>query len=66
MRDQLWLCVLGRPELSLGGHPLDRLASAKATALLVHLALTGVRHSRWAIVRAVAGLRVAEQPGGRS
>lgn len=65
MRDQLRLCVLAKPELSLGGHPLDRLASAKATALLVYLALTGVRRSRSATVWAVAGLEVAEQPGGR-
>jgi DNA-binding SARP family transcriptional activator len=50
--------VLGRAELALVGRPLVELASAKATALLVYLTVTGTGHSR----SALAGLLWSDLP----
>ncbi|MGW3807415.1 ATP-binding protein [Micromonospora sp. NPDC005113] len=59
MRDQeLRVRVLGGAELTVGGRPLVELASAKATALLFYLAVTGTAHSR----SALAGLLWSDLP----
>lgn len=54
---QLHARVLGGAELTVGGRPLD-LASAKAAALVIHLAVTGVPQSRTAL----AGLLWSDLP----
>ncbi|WP_460492831.1 AfsR/SARP family transcriptional regulator [Dactylosporangium cerinum] len=59
MTDQrLTVHVLGRADLALGGRPLVDLASAKAAALLIYLAVTGTGHSR----SALAGLLWSDLP----
>ncbi|WSG36091.1 hypothetical protein OHA72_32335 [Dactylosporangium sp. NBC_01737] len=59
MTDQrLTVHVLGRADLALGGHPLVDLASAKAAALLIYLAVTGTGHTR----SALAGLLWSDLP----
>ncbi|MET7966331.1 BTAD domain-containing putative transcriptional regulator [Micromonospora sp. NPDC005305] len=59
MRDQqLRVRVLGGAELTVDGRPLVELASAKATALLFYLAVTGTAHSR----SALAGLLWSDLP----
>src|SRR5215217_6436384 len=58
MEQELRVRVLGRAELAVGGRPLVGLASAKAAALLVYLAVTGSGHSR----SALAGLLWSDQP----
>ena len=50
--------MLGAAELAVDGRPLLGLASAKATALLVYLAVTGTAHSR----SALAGLLWSDLP----
>jgi hypothetical protein len=45
MEQQLRVRVLGAAELAVGGRPLVELASAKAAALVVYLAVTGWRSS---------------------
>jgi predicted ATPase/DNA-binding SARP family transcriptional activator len=50
--------ALGRVELNVDGRPLVELASAKATALLVYLAMTGTARSR----SALAGLLWSDLP----
>jgi hypothetical protein len=59
MEQELRVRVLGGVELAVSGRPLVELASAKATALLVYLAVTGTGHSR----SALAGLEEADQLG---
>ena len=58
MEQELRVRVLGGVELAVSGHPLVELASAKATALLVYLAVTGSGHSR----AALAGLLWSDLP----
>jgi predicted ATPase/DNA-binding SARP family transcriptional activator len=58
MEQELRVRVLGGTELAVGGRPLMELASAKATALLVYLAVTGGAHAR----SAVAGLLWSDLP----
>ncbi|MET8089945.1 BTAD domain-containing putative transcriptional regulator [Micromonospora sp. NPDC005220] len=55
---QLRVRVLGGAELTVDGRPLVELASAKATALLVYLAVTGTAHPR----SALAGLLWSDLP----
>ncbi len=55
---RLTVHTLGRADLALGGHPLVDLASVKATALLIHLAVTGTGHSR----SALAGMLWSDLP----
>ncbi|WTW98442.1 AAA family ATPase [Streptomycetaceae bacterium NBC_01309] len=50
--------ALGRAEISVGEHPLAQPTSAKATALLFFLAVTGTGHSR----SALAGLLWSDLP----
>ncbi|HET9556854.1 MAG TPA: SARP family transcriptional regulator, partial [Actinomycetota bacterium] len=50
--------MLGATELAVDGRPLVGLASAKATALLVYLAVTGTAPSR----SALAGLLWSDLP----
>jgi predicted ATPase/DNA-binding SARP family transcriptional activator len=58
MEQELRVRVLGGVELAVSGRPLVELASAKATALLVYLAVTGSGHSR----SALAGLLWSDMP----
>jgi predicted ATPase/DNA-binding SARP family transcriptional activator len=58
MGQELRVRVLGATELAVDGRPLVGLASAKATALLVYLAVTGTAHSR----SALAGLLWSDLP----
>jgi DNA-binding SARP family transcriptional activator len=58
MEQGLRLRVLGATELTVDGRPVAGLASAKATALLVHLAVTGTARSR----SALAGLLWSDLP----
>jgi predicted ATPase/DNA-binding SARP family transcriptional activator len=58
MEQDLHVRVLGRTELAVSGRPLVELASAKAAALLVYLAVTGTGHSR----SALAGLLWSDLP----
>src|SRR5512132_1918033 len=58
MVQELRVRVLGATELAVDGRPLVGLASAKATALLVYLAVTGTTHSR----SALAGLLWSDLP----
>jgi predicted ATPase/DNA-binding SARP family transcriptional activator len=58
MEQELRVRVLGGVELAVSGRPLVELASAKATALLVYLAVTGTGHSR----SALAGLLWSDLP----
>jgi predicted ATPase/DNA-binding SARP family transcriptional activator len=58
MEQQLRVRVLGRAELAVAGRPLVELASAKAAALVVYLAVTGTGHSR----SALAGLLWSDLP----
>jgi predicted ATPase/DNA-binding SARP family transcriptional activator len=58
MEQELRVRVLGGAELAVGGRPLVELASAKATALVVYLAVTGEGHSR----SALAGLLWSDMP----
>jgi predicted ATPase/DNA-binding SARP family transcriptional activator len=58
MEQQLVVRVLGGTRLAVDGRPLVELASAKATALLVYLAVTGRAHARTAL----AGLLWSDLP----
>jgi DNA-binding SARP family transcriptional activator len=58
MEQELRVRVLGGTELTLGARQPVELASAKATALLVYLAVTGAGHSR----SALAGLLWSDLP----
>ncbi|MDF2739733.1 MAG: transcriptional regulator, family, partial [Actinomycetia bacterium] len=58
MEQDLRVRVLGATELAVDGRPLVGLASAKATALLVYLAVTGTAQSR----SALAGLLWSDLP----
>jgi predicted ATPase/DNA-binding SARP family transcriptional activator len=58
MEQELRVRVLGSTELAVDGRPLVGLASAKATALLVYLAVTGTAQSR----SALAGLLWSDLP----
>ena len=58
MEQELRVRVLGATELAVDGRPLVGLASAKATALLVYLAVTGTAQSR----SALAGLLWSDLP----
>jgi predicted ATPase/DNA-binding SARP family transcriptional activator len=58
MGQELRVRVLGATELAVDGRPLVGLASAKATALLVYLAVTGRAQSR----SALAGLLWSDLP----
>jgi predicted ATPase/DNA-binding SARP family transcriptional activator len=58
MEQGLRVRVLGGAELAVSGRPLVGLASAKATALLVYLAVTGGGHAR----SALAGLLWSDLP----
>jgi DNA-binding SARP family transcriptional activator len=58
MGQELRVRVLGTTELAVDGRPLAGLASAKATALLVYLAVTGTAQSR----SALAGLLWSDLP----
>jgi predicted ATPase/DNA-binding SARP family transcriptional activator len=58
MEQELRVRVLGDAELAAGGRPLVELASAKAAALVVYLAVTGTGHSR----SALAGLLWSDLP----
>jgi DNA-binding SARP family transcriptional activator/tetratricopeptide (TPR) repeat protein len=58
MGEQLRVGVLGGLDLTVGGRPLAGLASAKARALLVYLAVTGTAQSR----SALAGLLWSDLP----
>jgi len=58
MEQELVVRVLGGIKLAVGGRPLVELASAKATALLVYLAVTGRVHPR----AALAGLLWSDLP----
>jgi DNA-binding SARP family transcriptional activator/predicted ATPase len=58
MGNELRVRVLGGAELALDGRSLVELASAKATALLVYLAVTGAEHPR----SALAGLLWSDMP----
>jgi predicted ATPase/DNA-binding SARP family transcriptional activator len=58
MEQGLRVRVLGATELAVDGRPLAGLASAKATALLVHLAVNGTAPSR----SALAGLLWSDLP----
>jgi DNA-binding SARP family transcriptional activator/predicted ATPase len=58
MEQGLRVRVLGATELAVDGRPVAGLASAKATALLVHLAVTGTARSR----SALAGLLWSDLP----
>jgi DNA-binding SARP family transcriptional activator/predicted ATPase len=58
MGQELRVRVLGATELAVDGRPLVGLASAKATALLVYLAVTGTAQSR----SALAGLLWSDLP----
>ena len=58
MGQELRVRVLGATELAVDGRPLVGLASAKATALLVYLAVTGTAPSR----SALAGLLWSDLP----
>jgi predicted ATPase/DNA-binding SARP family transcriptional activator len=60
MGQELHVRVLGGIKLAVGGRPLVELASAKATALLVYLAVTGRAHPR----SALAGLLWSDLPEG--
>ena len=58
MEQELRVRVLGGAELAVSGRPLVELASAKAAALVVYLAVTGTGHSR----SALAGLLWSDLP----
>ncbi len=58
MGQKLLVRALGRVELAVDGRPLVELASAKATALLVYLAMTGTAQSR----SSLAGLLWSDLP----
>ena len=58
MEQDLRVRVLGATELAVDRRPLVGLASAKATALLVYLAVTGTAQSR----SALAGLLWSDLP----
>jgi predicted ATPase/DNA-binding SARP family transcriptional activator len=58
MEQELRVRVLGGAELACSGRPLVELASAKATALLVYLAVSGTGHAR----SALAGLLWSDLP----
>jgi predicted ATPase/DNA-binding SARP family transcriptional activator len=58
MDQQLRVRALGAAELTVGGRPVSELASAKATALLLYLAVTGTGQSR----SALAGLLWSDLP----
>jgi DNA-binding SARP family transcriptional activator len=58
MEQELRVRVLGGAELAVSGRPLVELVSAKATALLVYLAVTGHGHAR----SALAGLLWSDLP----
>ena len=58
MEQELRVRVLGATELAVDGRPLVGLASAKATALLIYLAVTGTAQSR----SALAGLLWSDLP----
>src|SRR6266545_5052605 len=58
MGQKLRVRALGRVELAMDGRPLVELASAKATALLVYLAMTGTAQTR----SALAGLLWSDLP----
>jgi DNA-binding SARP family transcriptional activator len=58
MEQELRVRVLGGTKLAVGGRSLVELASAKATALLVYLAVTGRAHPR----AALAGLLWSDLP----
>jgi DNA-binding SARP family transcriptional activator len=58
MGEQLRVKVLGGLHLTVGGRPLVGLGSAKAKALLVYLAVTGIAQSR----SALAGLLWSDLP----
>jgi len=58
MEQELRVRVLGGTELTLDARQPVELASAKATALLVYLAVTGAAHSR----SALAGLLWSDLP----
>ena len=58
MEQDLRVRVLGGAELAVSGRPLVELASAKAAALLVYLAVTGSGHSR----STLAGLLWSDLP----
>jgi predicted ATPase/DNA-binding SARP family transcriptional activator len=58
MEQELRVRVLGATELAVDGRPLVGLASAKATALLVYLAVTGTAQSR----STLAGLLWSDLP----
>jgi predicted ATPase/DNA-binding SARP family transcriptional activator len=58
MEQELRVRVLGGAELAVSGRPPVELVSAKATALLVYLAVTGAGHSR----SALAGLLWSDLP----
>jgi predicted ATPase/DNA-binding SARP family transcriptional activator len=58
MEQDLRVRVLGGAELAVSGRPLVELASAKAAALVVYLAVTGTGHSR----SALAGLLWSDLP----
>jgi predicted ATPase/DNA-binding SARP family transcriptional activator len=60
MEQELRARVLGATELTLDGRPLVGLASAKATALLVYLAVTGTAQPR----STLAGLLWSDLPEG--
>ena len=55
MEQELRVRVLGGTELTLDARQPVELASAKATALLVYLAVTGAAHSRSALAGLLAG-----------
>jgi DNA-binding SARP family transcriptional activator len=46
MNEILQFRLLGQPQITLGGQPLNEFATRKAQALLIYLASTGYLHSR--------------------
>ena len=63
MEQELRVRVLSGVELAVSGRPLSELASAKATALLVYLAVTGAGHSRSALAGRCGATCRSRPPG---
>jgi len=62
MADVLTLRLLGKPQVSLGGAPVTGFISAKAQALLFHLAASGRPHTR----ESLAGLFWGDMPDAQA
>jgi DNA-binding SARP family transcriptional activator len=62
MNEILQFRLLGQPQITWGGQPLNDFTTRKAQALLIYLASTGYRHSR----EKLAGLFWPDMPDGQA